>query len=149
MRSSSIRVGLLVAMLAIGMALAGCHHEAAESRIRAAIHDAAQAAERDDADGLEATLSEDFDGNDGEFDRRRLAGVLRLLRLRGEHAGVLLGTIDIEPRGERRLATLTVTLSASGDGLLPEAAGVYRIQSAWRAEGGRWRCYSAHWQRAL
>jgi len=138
-----------VACIVALLALAGCHRAPAESRIREAIQRMAQAAERDDAGALVEPLTADFDGNGGELDRQRLGGLLRLLRLRGEHAGVAPGPIDLEPRGSRWVATVTVTLTGHGSGLLPEEAGVYRVESAWREEGGEWRCYSASWRREL
>lgn len=135
---------LIVAMLAI----AGCHRTPDEAQVRAAITAVAEAAENGAAGDVVAPLSDDFDGNDGEFDRRALGNLVRLFALRGEHIGVLLGPVAVERRGERLLANMTVTLAGSGR-LLPEHAGVYRVQSAWRREDGRWLCYHATWSRRL
>src|SRR6185312_10199905 len=71
--------------------LAACHRTPDEERIRAAITATAQAAEAGSASGVGESLSEDFDGNAGELDRRRLMAMVGLLKLRGEHVGVLLG----------------------------------------------------------
>jgi hypothetical protein len=54
----------------------------------------------------------------------------------------------VEQRGERLVADFTVTLTR-GTHLLPGAAGVYEVETAWRMEGGEWRCYSATWKRQL
>jgi hypothetical protein len=96
------------------------------------------------AAGEVTTPRDDFVGNDvgaGELDRRALANMVRLIALRGEHIGVTIGPIAIEHRGERMAATFTVTLS-SGSHLFPDQLGVYQIESAWRNENGKWRCYS-------
>jgi hypothetical protein len=129
-------------------ALAGCRHTPDEARVREAIAAAEQAAEQTDAGGVVEPLSEDFDGNGGRLQRKDLANLIRLARLRGEHVGVTLGPISVERRGERLVADFTVSLT-QGSRLLPDAAGVYQVETAWRREGGEWRCYSATWKRQL
>lgn len=124
--------------------LAACHRAPDEARVRAAIADTAKAAMAADAGAAVAALSEDFDGNDGTFDRRDIANLLRVIRLRGEHVGVTMGPVSIERRGDRLLANVTVTLTR-GSGTLPDQLGVYRIESAWRQRDGEWRCYHASW----
>ena len=144
-RTSKTCALLLVVAL---LALAGCRRTPDEAQVRAAIAALAHAAETGAASDVAAPLSEDFDGNAGELDRQTLTRMVQLMALRGEHIGVTMGPITIEPRGERMLATLTVTLT-SGSHLLPDQLGVYRVESAWRREGGRWRCYSASWKPSI
>ncbi|HEU4671135.1 MAG TPA: hypothetical protein VFR91_10545 [Dyella sp.] len=127
---------------------AGCHRVPAEQAVRQAVAAAEQAAEAVDAGAFQGRLSEDFTGNRGEVDRRQLVDMLRLARLRGETIHVLMGPVAVEPRGGRYVATFTVTLT-SGGRLLPSDMGVYRVESAWRKEGGDWVCYSASWSRPL
>ena len=141
---------MLAAVLAL--ALSGCRRTPDDVQVRAAIVALAHAAETGAASDVAAPLSDDFDGNAGELDRQTLTRMVQLLALRGEHIGVTMGPIAIEPRGERMLATLTVTLTvtlSSGSHLLPDQLGVYRVESAWRREGGRWRCYSATWKQSI
>jgi len=139
---------LSAALLSCVVMLAACQRTPDEERIRASIAATAQAAEAGSASGVGESLSEDFDGNAGELDRRRLIAMVGLLKLRGESVGVLLGPVSVEPRGERMVATFTVTLS-SGGRLLPDRLGVYRVTSGWRKEGGDWRCYTASWERSI
>jgi hypothetical protein len=127
---------------------AGCAHPPDEAQVRAAISAAADAARNADAGAFDDVLSPEFDGNEGRLDARTLTGLLRLQRLRGQHVSVLMGPVAIEPRGDRLLATFTVTLGGGGR-LLPDHLGVYRVQSAWRKEDGDWRCYNATWTRTL
>lgn len=134
-------------MLALTL-LTACHRTPDEAQVRAAIASVAEAAEQSAAGDVVAPLSEDFDGNGGELDRRALGNLVRVFALRGEHIGVTVGPVAVERRGERLLATMTVTLTGGGR-LLPDQAGVYRVQSAWRQEDGRWLCYTATWERAL
>lgn len=128
--------------------LAACHRAPDETRVREAIVAAQQAAEAADAGGVVDALSADFDGNDGSLGRKDLANLMYLARLRGEHVGVTLGPITVERRGERLVADFTVTLT-QGSQLLPDSAGVYQVETAWRKEGHEWRCYSATWKQDL
>lgn len=127
---------------------AGCRHAPDEARIREAIARTAQAAEAADPGGVVAAVGENFDGNDGEFDRARLAGIVRLIRLRGDHVGVTLGPVDVTHRGDRLLADFSVTLT-SGGRLLPAELGIYKVRTAWRRVDGSLVCYWAHWTRSF
>lgn len=127
---------------------AGCRRTPDETRIHEAIASSAQAAEAGDASAMIASLSEDFDGNDGSMQRSDLANLLRMLRLRGEHVGVTMGPVHVERRGERFVADFTMTLSSGGK-LLPAQLGVYQVETGWRRDGRSWVCYTAHWTRPL
>lgn len=129
------------------MCLPGCSRTPDEQKVRNAVKAAADAAGSTDAGAFADYLDKDFVGNDGDLDRRRLVGLLRVQRLRGQHVSVLLGPITIEHRGKRMLADFTVTLGNGG--VLPDRLGVYHVRSAWRDDSGAWRCYSATWRQAL
>ncbi|MEP7187261.1 MAG: hypothetical protein ABI767_15625 [Rhodanobacter sp.] len=128
--------------------LSACHHAPDESRVREAIASVAHAAEAGDAGDVVAPLVDDFDGNDGELDRGKIRNLVRLLALRDDHIGVILGPVSIEHRGERIVARFTVTLSSGGK-LLPDQLGVYKVEAAWKEQGGTWRCYTASWTHAI
>ncbi len=139
----------LVAALALStLPFSGCRNTPGETRVREAIASVAHAAEAGSAGDVVAPLVGDFDGNSGELDRGKLRNMVRLLALRGEHIGVIVGPISIEHRGERMLARFAVTLSSGGK-LLPDQLGVYTVESAWRKEGGDWRCYTASWTQSI
>lgn len=142
-----MRRHVFFALIAL-LALAGCRHAPDEQQVRDAIARASAAAEASEPRKVLAEVGDDFDGNRGTLDRDGLAGLLRLQLLRGQRVHALVGPIDVERRGERLLARFTLTLSG-GEGTLPERAGVYRVETAWRREDGEWRCYSATWERAL
>jgi hypothetical protein len=133
---------LFCALLAIG--LVACHRTPDESRVRQGVEAAEQAAEQADASALDALLSDDFSGNNGEMERRQIVGLLRAARFRGETIHALTGPIEVEARGERYVARFTVTLTSGGK-LLPAQIGVYQVETAWRKEGREWKCYSAKW----
>jgi hypothetical protein len=136
------------ALVLLALTLPGCRRAPDETQVREAIAVMAQAAEAGSAGDVGKPLSEDFDGNAGRLDRRGLTGMIRLLALRGDHVGVTMGPVSTERRGERIVATFTVTLSSGGK-LLPDQLGVYRVESAWRHEDGDWRCYTATWERVM
>jgi len=129
-------------------ALAGCRHTPDEEQVRKAIAMTVAGAEAAKASDAVEALTDDFDGNTGELDKRSLANLVRVYALRGQSIHVLLGPTTIEPRGERMVATFPVTLTA-GAGVLPDNAGAYRVETGWRKEGGEWRCFTASWKRAL
>lgn len=145
MRTPEKPAFLLIVLALLVLALPACRRTPDEAQVRAAIVSAAHAAETGSASGVGESLSEDFDGNAGALDRRGLTGMVRLLALRGEHVGVTMGPMSIEARGERMVATFTVTLTSGGK-LLPDQLGVYQVESAWRKEDGEWRCYTASWK---
>jgi hypothetical protein len=140
---------LLAASLLLSLALCACRQTPDEEQIRQAIAAVSSAAEAGSASGVVEPLSEDFDGNDGQLDRRALGNMMRLVKLRGQHVGVTIGPIAIEHRGERIVATFTAGLSSGSGGLLPSELGFYRVETAWRQEDGDWRCDSASWKRAV
>jgi hypothetical protein len=138
--------GCLLAVLAFG--IAGCHRAPDEVLIRQAVDTAAQATEQVDASALTGELTDDFDGNSGSMTRQDIGNLLRLARLRGETLHVVLGPVDVEPRGDRYVANFTVTLTSGGK-LFPAQLGVYKVDTAWRREGRDWRCYEASWTQQL
>ncbi|MEO9090852.1 MAG: hypothetical protein ABI247_11040 [Rhodanobacter sp.] len=150
--TSMIRTGkvtrMLVGLLVLPLALSACRHTPDEEQVRQAIAAVTHAAEAGSTSGVVKLLSDDFDGNHGELDRHTLANLVRITALRGERIGVTTGPIGIDHRGERMVATFTVTLSRRSR-LLPDQVGLYQVESAWRKEGGKWRCYSASWKHVL
>ena len=140
--------GVLTVLALFALVLSGCRHTPDAQQVREAIAEVAQAAEAGAASEVSAPLSDDFDGNAGELDRRELTNMVRLLALRGEHIGVTMGPVTIEHRGERMMATFAVTLTSGGK-LLPDQLGLYQVESAWRKDDGKWRCYTASWKHAL
>lgn len=140
------RFCFLLIVLMLGMA--GCHRPPAETVIRKAIDTAAQATEQADAPSLLEQLTGDFDGNGASMNRQDIGNVLRMARFRGETLHVVVGPVDVEPRGERYVADFTVTLTSGGK-FLPQQLGVYKVEAAWRREGRDWRCYEATWTQSF
>jgi len=147
--SMRLRNALKMISMALLCALViGCHRTPDEVAVKQAVHAAEQAAEQTEAGAFADRLADDFTGNAGDVDRAQLVNLLRLARLRHESIHVLMGPVTVESRGDRFVASFTVTLT-SGGRLLPEDMGVYDVESAWRREGDEWVCYSATWKRPL
>ncbi len=77
MISSEKNLGLLVVLALCVLALSGCRRTPDEEQVREAIAAVAQAAEAGSASDVGTPLSEDFDGNAGELDRRGLTGMVQ------------------------------------------------------------------------
>ncbi len=129
-------------------ALAGCRHTPDEEQVRKAIAATVAGAEAGKASDTVEALTDDFDGDAGQLDKRALANLVRVYALRGQSIHVLMGPTTIQPRGDRIVATFTGTLTA-GSGVLPDNAGAYQVETGWRKEDGAWRCFTATWKKAL
>jgi len=143
-----LRVAMTILLCAGAIGMVGCRHTPDEEQVRKAVAATAEAAEAGKAGDTVDALTEDFDGNAGQLDRKSLANLIRVYALRGQKIHVLMGPMTVEPRGDRMVATFTVTLTA-GAGVLPDNAGAYEVETGWRREGGEWRCFTAAWKRAL
>lgn len=136
---------ILVLVLA-ATALAGCHRTPAEQQVRQAIAGAVTAARGNDVRGVLGVVTDDFTGNDGDLDRRGLHQLLAVRALRQDQTGVLVGPISFQHRGDRIVATFNLVLTGGKPGdLVPSDSAVYAMTTAWRRDGGHWRCYNATW----
>lgn len=140
------RVILLVVAVFL---FAACSRTSDEQRIRATMAAMQQAMESRDPRAFMAHISDDFVGNDAEFDRNALANLLRIEVLRNDSIGATLGPIDIEMQGDRAKARVVATFTGGSGGMLPERGSIYAITSSWKRQGSEWRCYSATWKQEL
>lgn len=147
-RKPGLRWMHALAVLLIVALLGGCQRTPAEQQVREAIEAAVAAARSNDTHGVLAVVSDDFTGNDGDFDRNGLRRLLAIRALRQDQTGVLVGPISFEHRGDRIVATFKLVLTGgkSGD-LLPTDSAIYAMTTAWRRDGSHWRCYNATWKR--
>ena len=134
------------AIALLGLA-AGCRREPPEEALRAQIAGLEAAIEARDADALAEGLADDFAGPDG-MDRDRLRRTAALAWLRNRDVGVALGPVEVELIGDRATARFTAA-TRGGEGLLPDSAQVYRVETGWRLDDGEWRLISARWEPVL
>lgn len=141
-------VARATALLLLAWMLAGCHRAPAEQQVRKAIDAAAAAARVNDTRGVLDVVSDDFTGNEGELDRRGLRQLLAVRALRGDKTGLLVGPVSFEHKGDRIIAKFNLVLTGGKPGdLMPDQSAIYTMTTAWRREGGAWKCYSANWAR--
>lgn len=146
-RTKLHRVICVACLLLAASMLASCHRAPAEQQIRQAIDSAAAAARANDAAGVLDVVADDFTGNDGDLDRGGLRRLLALRALRQDRTGVLVGPASFERKGDRIVAKFNLMLTGGRPGdLLPDQSAIYAMATAWRREGGQWRCYSAIWK---
>jgi hypothetical protein len=143
-----MRVAAICAVLAVLVA-SGCTRTPDAQRIRAAIDAMQQAAEERNPHAFMAYVSDDFVGNDADFDRNALANLLRAEVFRNDQVGVTLGPVEIEMQDQRATVHVSATLTGGSGGLLPEHGAIYSITSGWKSRKGDWVCYSARWQQEL
>jgi hypothetical protein len=136
------RRAMLALLLCVGAA--ACHRIPDEQAIRDGIAAAASAAGAQRSGDVLALVSDEFTGNNGQFDR---AGVARLLRARllARSITVSIGAVDVDLDGDRASATFDATLSDRSGRWLVEHGRTLHFVTGWRREGGTWRCYNARW----
>lgn len=146
LRGRGFRLAIAMILISTGLALAACHRLPAEQQIRSAIDAAATAARSNDVRGVLAVVSDEFAGNDGDFDKRGLHQLLAIRALRQDQTGVLVGPVAFEHKGDRIIAKFKLVLTGGKPGdLLPERSAAYAMTTAWKREDGAWKCYSATW----
>lgn len=126
------------------MLAAGCSRPPPEQALRETIAAMEAAAEARDSEALVEHLAEDFGGPDG-MDRDMFRRYLALIWLRNRDVGVTLGPLDVELMGDRAKVGFTAA-ARGGEGLLPDRAEVYQVETGWRLENGDWKLISADWR---
>ncbi|MFB9068589.1 hypothetical protein [Pseudofulvimonas gallinarii] len=135
-------------VLATGLALlmCACTRVPAEQRLRETMAAMETAIEDGDIAGFIEHVGPDFNGNDGQFDRRQLHGWLRALTLRRERIGISTGPYEIRLHaGGRATVKVDAVVTGSAGGWLPDSGRHVKVESVWREDDGQWRCVSANW----
>jgi hypothetical protein len=141
-----MRLALPVVAGLLMLLLAACSRTPDETRIREAIAAMETAVESRNPRDFMTHVADDFAGQEAGFDRPALHNLLRAQFLRNEAVGVLIGPIDVTVQAPRATATMTVTLTGSAGGLIPERGAIYEVETGWKQVGGDWRCISASWR---
>lgn len=141
---------IVAALLAMGIVLllAGCTRDTPEQALRLQLQRMQDAAGERDTGSFMEKVTGDFTGNDG-MDRAALHNLLRMQMLANRNAGVTMGPVEVDLRGERATVHFTVLLTGGSGRLIPDSAQGYSITSGWRIEDGDWRVYYANWETKL
>ena len=131
-------------VLAAMVIQAGCTKASPEQELRDALSSLQASIEARDVAALEKTLASDFVGHDG-LDRDGAARLAGLMYLRHRDIGATIGPPRISIRGQHATVGFNAALTGGAGGILPDAASVHDVDTAWRLEEGEWRLISAQW----
>ncbi len=134
----------LIAVIAAG----GCTRTPPEQQLRETLTALQASVEARDASAVEDALAADFVGPEG-LDRAGARRLAQLLFLRHRDIGASVGPPQISIQEQHATVGFTAALSGGTGAVLPEAASVYDVQTAWRIEDGEWRLISAQWKPRL
>ena len=124
--------------------MSACAREAPEARLRTTVATLQQAIAGHDAGGVREALAEDFIGPDG-LDRAGAVRLAQAMFLRYRSLGVHAGPLAVEMQPEHATVRFQAALTGGGEGLLPETARLYDVETGWRLEDGEWRLVSLAW----
>jgi len=133
--------------LALALVLPACKHAPPEQALRETIAKMQEAGEKGDVKALFEPIAEDFSGSEG-MDRTTFKRYVTLMRMRQKDVGATIGPMDIKLFGDRATANFTLGITG-GNGLLPDQAQAYEVETGWRLEGDDWKLISAKWKAKL
>ena len=139
-RLGSAWVVVLVALVT----MSGCVRTPPEQKLRETLMALQASVEARDASALEESLAADFVGPEG-LDRAGARRLAQLMFLRHRDFGATLGPPQISIRNQHAIVRFTAALTGGAGGILPDAASVHEVQTAWRMEGSEWHLISAQW----
>ena len=142
--SCTRRAFALLVVLATLALLPGCTRTPPEQKLREALMSLQASVEERDVSAIQETLASDFVGHDG-MDREGAGRLARLMFLRHRDIGATLGPPRISIQNEHATVRFTAALTGGAGGIMPDAATVHDVETAWRMEGGEWRLISAQW----
>ena len=133
-----------IVVLAILLMQPGCARTPPEQKLREALTSLQVSLEARDASALEKVLASDFVGPDG-LDRDGARRLAQLMFLRHRDIGATLGPPRIAIQDQHATVSFTAALTGGAGGMLPDAASVHDVETAWRMEGNDWRLINAQW----
>lgn len=134
----------------VGTLLGACGEPADhETRILEHIETMTAAIESGDIDDFMAPVADDFLAADGRIDRRALGLLARRERLAREAVRVRRVDTRVDLVTDQRAVAVFNALATGGSGLLPDEGRLWRVETGWRLDSGRWRMISARWDPVL
>lgn len=132
-------------MLAFGLlVVGGCGHEDAEMALRRQVQAGIEALAERDHGAFMSVVADDFAGPQG-LDRSGASQMARLYFLRFRQIRLIAGPLNVDMADRRARVAFSVAL-AGGQGLLPDQAQAYQIDSAWRRDDDDWRMIALEWR---
>jgi len=134
----------LILSLFMLVMVAGCDRTPPEKALRNTITTMIEASEAHKIGTLMKHVDADFDGQNGEYDRKQLYSFLRFLILRNAVIHVLVTDTRIELRKTQYATATLKVLLTGGAGLIPERGRQMTIVTGWRNDGD-WKLVNATW----
>lgn len=132
-------------MLAFGLlVVGGCGHEDAEMALRRQVQAGIEALAERDHGAFMSIVADDFAGPQG-LDSSGASQMARLYFLRFRQIRLIAGPLNVDMADRRARVAFSVAL-AGGQGLLPDQAQAYQIDSAWRRDDDDWRMIALEWR---
>lgn len=128
------------------LVIAGCGREDTEIALRRQAQGAIEALAEHDHGAFMDIVADDFAGPEG-MDRQGVSQMARLYFLRFRQIRLLAGPLSVEMADQRARVSFSLVL-AGGDGLLPDQAQAYQVDSAWRLDGDDWLMIALEWRAA-
>lgn len=148
-RMAAIRTGTAWRVVLVALVtMSGCVRTPPEQKLREALTSLQASVETRDASALEHWLAADFVGPEG-LDREGARRLAHLMFLRHRDIGANLGPPQVTIQDRHATVRFTAALTGGTGGILPDAASVHDVDTAWRMEGGEWRLISAQWTERL
>jgi ketosteroid isomerase-like protein len=136
-----------LSVLVLAGLVSACSRTPPEQALRQTIAGMQEAAERRDAAALKDTLAEDFIGPGG-LDRQGLVRMAQAVYLQHQDIDAKLGPLEVEVRGQAATVRFTAALTG-GEGLLPDSAQVYDVNTEWRLQDDEWQLVRANWKERM
>jgi hypothetical protein len=92
-----------------------------------------------------AYVAEDFEGQDGEFNKDQLNGLLLYYLRRYAQLNAQLLPVKVESRGEDLAEATFQVLLTGGEGVLPQSGQLVDVSSSWKRKDGEWLLQTARW----
>ena len=129
-------------------ALAGCGESGdPESRLRQTVAQMETAAEAGEIGEFLDYVADDFSGQDGQYDRRSLARMMRAQMLRHTRISATITSSDVQMFTNRASMDMTLLLTGGPRAWMPESGELMTVKTGWRQDAGDWVLISATWER--
>ena len=139
---------VIVLMILAVLCLTGCHKDTDEDKIKNIIAGVQKAAGEKDTRTVLGHLSKTYrDPQGNNYDG--IKGLLLFYFMKHRQVNAYVPDLDISIENNAAQVSFQAVLSGAGagQGLLPEALGIYAFNVVMQKESGTWKITSAKWER--
>lgn len=129
------------------LAVAACGREDAETALRSQVQASIDALAEREHGAFMDTVADDFVGPEG-MDRPGVSQMARVYFLRYRQIRLIAGPLRVEMADKRARVSFAAVLVGGQNGLLPDQAQAWQVDSSWRLVGDDWRMIALEWRPA-